>query len=89
MPNIDQFITDNFHILSYLCDLKGSDNKASITQQEIADKFGLSRATVNKIVGELKAEGYIEPDGKHVGRYVLADKAIAVVETFRSIEKRR
>ena len=87
MPKIDQFITDNFHILSYLCDLKGSDHKVSITQQEIADKFGLSRATVNKIVGELKAEGYIEPDGKHVGRYVINKQSINVVKVLRTLEK--
>jgi DNA-binding IclR family transcriptional regulator len=87
MHHIDQFVTDNFHILSYLCDLKGSDNKVSITQQEIADQFGLSRATVNKIVGELKAEGYIEPDGKHVGRYMITKIAFNVVKTFRNAEK--
>ena len=85
MSNINQFITDNFHILAYLCDLKGSNNKVSITQQEIADRFGLSRATVNKIVGELKSEGYIEPDGKHLGRYMISKKAIQVVETIQSV----
>ena len=88
MPNIDQFLTDNFHILSYLCSLKDKDGKVSITQQEIAYYFGLSRATVNKIVGELRASGYLGQDGNHVGRYILTDKAISVIETFRSIEKK-
>lgn len=88
MPNIDQFITDNFHILSYLFELKGPDNKVSITQQEIADKFGLSRATVNKIIGELKSEGYIELDGMHVGRYILKDVSMFVIKALKKISER-
>ena len=82
MPSIDQFTTDNFHILSYLCEMRGKDDKVSITQQEIADKFDLSRATVNKIISELKSEGYIEQDGSHIGRYVLTKAAIKLVRTF-------
>lgn len=82
MPKIEQFTTDNFRILSYLCEIRGKDDKVSITQQEIADKFGLSRATVNKIVGELKSDGYIEQDGTHIGRYIIAKSAIKIVTTI-------
>ena len=84
MPNIEQFTTDNFRILSYLCEIKGKDNKVSVTQQEIADKFSLSRATVNKIIGELKAEGYIEVDGNHIGRYVITKQTISVIKAFNN-----
>ena len=84
MPNIEQFTTDNFRILSYLCEIKGKDDKVSVTQQEIADKFSLSRATVNKIIGELKSEGYIELDGKHIGRYIITKNANALVKAFKS-----
>lgn len=87
MPNIDQFTTDNFRILSYLCEIKGKDDKVSVTQQEIADKFSLSRATVNKIIGELKAEGYIELDGKHIGRYIITKNANALVKAFKGFQK--
>ena len=87
MPNIEQFTTDNFRILSYLCKIKGKDDKVSVTQQEIADKFHLSRATVNKIIGELKAEGYIELDGKHIGRYTISKDAIKIVKTFVGVTK--
>ena len=82
MPSIEQFTTDNFHILSYLCEIRGKDDKVSITQQEIADKFDLSRATVNKIISELKSEGYLEQDGAHIGRYVVTKAAIKLVRTF-------
>ena len=85
MPNIEQFTTDNFRILTYLCSIRGNDDKVSITQQEIADKFGLSRATVNKIIGELKAEGYIQVDGTHIGRYVLTKNALLIHKTMNGL----
>ena len=85
MPNIEQFTTDNFRILSYLCEIKGKDDKVSVTQQEIADRFSLSRATVNKIIGELKAEDYIQADGTHIGRYVLTKNALLVYKTMNGL----
>ena len=85
MLNINQFLTDNFHILSYLCSIKGPDGKISVTQQEIADKFDLSRATVNKIIGELKRDGYLEQDGSHIGRYVLTKDALLVIKTLNAL----
>ena len=88
MPNIEQFTTNNFRILSYLCEIKGKDDKVSVTQQEIADKFGLSRATVNKIIGELKAEGYIELDGNHIGRYIINPQTINLINAFNNAIKK-
>lgn len=87
MPKTDQFFTDNFLILSYLCDLRDFDNISHITQQELADRFEMSRATVNKIVGDLKLSGYIKTDGKHLGRYVISKEAVDIVETIRSVEE--
>ena len=87
MSQIQYFTNDNFRTLAYLYDMKGSNNKAHITQQEIADDLELSRVTVNKIMGELKSSGYLEQDGKHLGRYILTEKALSVIETFRMIEK--
>lgn len=88
MSQIQYFTNDNFRTLAYLYDAKSANGKVHITQQEVADDLGISRATVNKIMGELRDSGYIEQDGKHVGRYILTEKAISVIETFRTIEKR-
>jgi CRP-like cAMP-binding protein len=85
MSNIDQFTTDNFRILEYMYDIQGQDGKVSVTQQEIANMFSLSRATVNKIIGELKSGGYIKADGNHVGRYVITQNALNFVKTIKSI----
>ena len=87
MSQVQYFTNDNFRTLAYLYDMKGANNKAHITQQEIADDLELSRVTVNKIMGELKSSGYLEQDGKHLGRYILTEKALSVIETFRMIEK--
>ena len=88
MSQIQYFTNDNFRTLAYLYDVKGANGKVHITQQEVADDLEISRATVNKIMGELREAGYIEQDGKHVGRYILTEKALSVIETFRSIEKK-
>lgn len=87
MSKLQYFTNDNFRTLSYLYDIRTNNNKAHVTQQEIADALGVSRIKVNKIIGELKNTEYIEQDGNHLGRYVLTDKAISVIETFRTIEK--
>ena len=89
MPKIEQLTTDNFRILAYLCEIKGKDDKVSITQQEIADKFSLSRATVNKIISELKGDGYIEPDGVHLGRYVIRQEAIKLVRALLQFDNKQ
>ena len=88
MSQIQYFTNDNFKTLAYLYDMRNANNKVHITQQEIGDALEISRVTINKIIGELKKTGYIEPEGNHVGRYILTDKAISVIETFRSVEKK-
>ena len=88
MAKINCFVNNHFRILSYLYDVKGLDNRARITQQEIADVLEISRATANKIMGDLKNEGYIEQDGNYMGRYIVTDAAISLIEMFRGIEKR-
>lgn len=87
MSQIQYFTNDNFRTLAYLYDMRGSNNKAHITQQEVANALEISRVTINRIVGELKNSGYIEQDGNHVGRYIITDKGLSVIETFRLIEK--
>lgn len=86
MSHIEHFTNDSFKALAYLYDVKNKQNKAHVTQQEIADELNLSRVTINRIIGDLKAAGYIEQDGNHVGRYIITPYAITVVESFRNIK---
>ena len=88
MSNVETFTNDNFKILAHLYDIRGNDNYARITQQEIAGETTLSRATINKIVRQLKDENYIVQDSVHIGRYLLTEKAISAIETFRNSDKK-
>ena len=88
MSNVKTFTNDNFKILAHLYDIRGNDNYARITQQEIADEMELSRATINRIVKQLKDENYIIQDSVHIGRYLLTEKAISAIETFRNSDKK-
>lgn len=85
MSDLKLFTNENFEILAYLYDRRNQDNMVTATQGEMADALYISRATTNKIVGELKNKGYLALDGKHIGRYILTKKAIRVVELFRQL----
>ena len=87
MEQLNQFLTDNYHTLSYLYDNSSQDNKISITQQEIADAIGLSRTTVNRIMQELKKDGYLISDDGHPGRYVITEQAILFLKNVKTVNK--
>ena len=84
---IQYFTNDNFKVLAELYDDKDGKGTVHMTQQEVADKVGLCRVTVNRIMGELKELGYIQTDGVHMGRYILTEPALNVVEKIRNIEE--
>ena len=67
----------------------GIAKKFNVTQDELAEKLYISRATVNKLIKNLRDAGYVLFDANHVGRYVLADKSIVVVETFKQLEQKK
>ena len=88
MTIINCFTNDNFKVLYYLFKIKGNDNYARITQQEIADELDFSRATINKIIKVLKEEEYIVQDSLHIGRYFVTEKAITVIKLINEIERK-
>ena len=88
MANVKYCTNDKFRALAYLYDVKGNDNRARITQQEVADELGLSRVTINGIFKQLKDDGYLQQDTVHIGRYLLTEKAISAIETFRNSDKK-
>jgi biotin operon repressor len=85
MEQLNQFLTDNYHTLSYLYDNSSQDNKISITQQEIADAIGLSRTTVNRIMQELKRNGYLVSDDGHPGRYLITQQAVLLLKNIKAV----
>lgn len=87
MSDVNYFTNNTFRVLSCLYDMRGSDNIARVTQQEVADRLGISRISCNRILQSLKTEGYVISDETHVGRYTVTEIAISVIETFRKIGK--
>ena len=76
------FTNDKFRVLKYLYDCAGKDGTTRMTQQEVADEIGLSRATINTIFKQLRTDGYLEFDEVHNSRYLLTNKAIDALEFF-------
>ena len=90
MPDLEFFVNDNYTMLAYLYNIRNPNtNTANVTQDELAEKLYISRATVNKIIKNLRDAGYVLFDANHVGRYILADKSIVVVETFKQLEQKK
>ena len=86
--SIVEFTNDNFRVLAYLYDNMDTSRLVKITQQEVSDALGISRVTINKIFKQLKDGSYLTQDSTKVGRYYLTKKAISMIETFRSVEKK-
>ena len=78
-----ELFSKDFCVLSFLYDEKHRDDRIAITQQEIAERFDLSRATVNTIFGRLKKNGFIRNDGSNVGRYIIEKRGVQCVKSFR------
>lgn len=88
MSMLDKFTNSKFKLLAFMYDNKIKNNLVVATQDEMAEALDVSRATINRIVLELRKEGLIQADGPHFGRYVLTDQAVNIVKTFKLIEKK-
>lgn len=87
MKKLDQFLTDNYYLLSYLYDNSSPDNRICISQQEIADAIGLGRTKVNSIMQELKQQGYLVSEHGHMGRYLITPQAIILLKNIKTVNK--
>ena len=87
MKHIEALTNNNFLVLSYLYDRKDKENLVRITQGDISEDLGLSKGTVITIFKNLKEYGYLGKDEKHIGRYLLTNDAVKVVELFRKSSK--
>jgi Mn-dependent DtxR family transcriptional regulator len=85
MPDINNLLNDKFRVLTCLYDYRGPDNYSRITQQEISEKLGINRVTINKIFKKLNDAELIKTDVKHLSKYLLTEKAIKAVETLKKI----
>ena len=81
---IDLFLNDSYKILNLLYENQTVvlDKKVvPLTQSEIANELGMSKAKVNSLIGQLQNEEYVSLATR--GKYVLSEKAILLFESMR------
>ena len=87
MNKIEFFINDRYLVLKILYEHQIEINNAEIcpiTQQEIADSLGCSKAKVNMILNELIDNGYVQIYKNTKGRYVLTEDAKKILKKLKA-----
>ena len=74
---------DQTRVLICLYENMSKDNCTRISQQEIADKVQLSRTSVNKHIKDLIYGGYIIPDEKYTGKYLIPPRGIDAAKRMK------
>ena len=81
MNEIEKFVNTRYRVLRYLIENKDKLNIVHATQDEIGNALALSRGTINRILTELKNDGYIQ-DSNHYWEYKLTSKAIDMAKSL-------
>lgn len=84
---IELFLNDKYKLLKLLYDnqtLVLNKKVIPLTQQEISEAVGMSKAKVNSLIGDLQENGYIALETR--GKYVLLEKGILMVEDIDKTE---
>lgn len=87
MNKLEFFMNDRYLVLKTLYGHQIEINNAEIcpiTQQEIADALGCSKAKVNMLLNELIDNGYVQIYNNTRGRYVLTDEAKNIMKKLKS-----
>lgn len=77
------FLNDKFTVLQELykhqIDINGVI-LCPVTQQELANIIGCSKAKINSILNELMKKGLVQMYNNTKGRYILSDDAIKIIK---------
>lgn len=86
MNKIEFFTNDRYLVLKTLYEHQIEINNVEIcpiTQQEIADALGCSKAKVNMVLNELINNGYVQIYNNTKGRYALTDEAKDIMKKLK------
>lgn len=84
----DFFVNDRYKVLECMAQRQISVNDEwiiKLSQQEIADILGFTKAKVNSVIGDLKQNGYIVQLGLR-GKYTLTSRANAEISRMSQKE---
>ena len=87
MNKLEFFTNNRYLVLKTLYEHQIEINNADIcpiTQQEIADALGCSKAKVNMVLNELIHNDYVQIYNNTKGRYVLTGEAKKIMKKFKS-----
>lgn len=83
---IDFFINERYKVLACLYERQIEVNGkiyAPLSQEEISQVVGISKASVNNVLKELKKEKYIVQQSRTRGKYTLTEKAIQLINELQ------
>lgn len=83
MNKLEFFTNDRYSVLKTLYEHQIEINNLEIcpiTQQEIADAIGCSKAKINMVLNELIDNGYVNIYNNTKGRYVLTEEAKKIMK---------
>lgn len=81
MTEIEKFVNTRYRVLKYLIENQDKTNIVRSTQEDIGTALSLSRGTINRVLSELKNDGYIE-ESNHYWEYKLTNKAIDMAKSL-------
>lgn len=84
-------MNDNYKLLCCLSENKITVNESEfvpLTQQEISKLMNFSLMKTNKIMAELKANGFIKLYNNTKGRYMLTNEASLIIKELNEIRNR-
>lgn len=84
--NLVDFTNDKYKILKFLYDNQikvKNDKYIVLSQQEIADMTHFSKNKTNKIIQELKRDGFIDTFNNTKGKYIITKNGNKVVEVVK------
>ena len=80
------FTNDRYLVLKTLYEHQIEINNSEIcpiTQQEIADAIGCSKARINLVLNELIDNGYVKIYNNAKGRYILTEEAKKIIKILK------
>ncbi len=84
---IDLFTNDNYRLLKLLYDNQTTvleKRVVPLTQGEISEALGMSKAKVNIMFGYLQERGFVALESR--GKYVVLEKGAVVIEDINELE---
>lgn len=85
--NTSLFLNDYYRLLKLLYDNQTvvlDKTVIPLTQADIAEALGISKAKINVLIGKLKEAGYLEKGQK--GKYILLDRSLVMIEEITKLE---